>query len=203
MKVMLDDTLIVPEPASVAEAIEAARAKAEETGRLIIGIETDGYPIQEGYLSSPPTDDAGIAEMKLTSANKAEFLQVTIGDAKDAIEEAVKNQKRAADWIEVGEAQKANDPLSHAWATWQAVQDVVSHASQLLGLDPHDVELTGASVATGGGCVEALRETLTEVKRAMTDQDTAALADALREDFDDLATDWRILLETLAERARS
>ena len=205
MRVLLDDQPISPDPGSVAEAMDAVRAHTEDTDRLIIQIEADGAPVDAELLTDPPDDDAGIGELRLTTANRLDFIRVTIGDVAEALDHVVEHQSRAAALIEDGDAAAASEPLSEALTKWQAVHAVVDQAAQLLGVDPGEIEIepvegsTGAT--TGAACIEKLLEALEEVRRAMSDQDTAALADTLREDMDAVSRDWRALLDALSQRA--
>ncbi|MEO1510938.1 MAG: hypothetical protein AAFU70_02595, partial [Planctomycetota bacterium] len=94
----------------------------------------------------------------------------------------------------------AGEPLSEALATWQAVRDVVVHASALAGVTPEEIE-----VPTEQGAVQAqdiiaeLVGALEEIKRALTQQDWSALSDAIGYDLEDVAERWRAMLKQLAE----
>lgn len=205
MRVLLDDEPITPEPVTVADAIEAARARAEHDDRLIIEVEADGGPIADELLNEPPSDDAGISELRLVSTDRVKFIRVTIGDAVEAVDHAVERQAVAAELIESGDVASANQPLSEALTTWQALHDVVDQAARLMGVDPGAIEVEpseGSSGATtGSACIANLLGALEEIKRSVTERDTAGLADTLREDMDSVARDWRSLLDALSARA--
>ncbi|MEL6330025.1 MAG: hypothetical protein AAFR38_10200 [Planctomycetota bacterium] len=200
MITLLDGQPISPAPDGLAAALDAARVRAESAGRIIIDVRSDGEPIDGRLLSEPPADNAGIGELAMVSADKVAFLTTTIHDAGDALDAAVQKQREAAEFVQQGELEAAGEPLSEALATWQAVRDVVVHASALAGVTPEEIE-----VPTEQGAVQAqdiiaeLVGALEEIKRALTQQDWSALSDAIGYDLEDVAERWRAMLKQLAE----
>lgn len=180
-------------------AFEIARKHAEQSGRLIIDIQADGNPIDDALLDEPPTNDAGINELRLTTTDYNAFLIETIETAKDALVSTREDQVAAGDQIRTGEIEPAIESLKAVLEGWHAVRDVVGQSAALAGIDIDTLNITDAKGDTlsGAQCVDALSKALAEIRNCLGKSDWASLGDAIEYDLDDQANTWNALLNTM------
>ena len=180
-------------------AFEIARKHAEESGRLIIDIQADGQPIDDALIDQPPTDAAGINELRLTTTDFSAFLIETLASAKDALESTREDQAAAGDQIRTGEIDPAIESLKAVLEGWHAVRDVVGQSAALANINVDALEITDAkgTVTTGAECIEALSKALAEVRNCLGKSDWASLGDAIEYDLDDQINTWNALLNAM------
>jgi len=198
MQLFIDNTQL-----DTADNLEAAfgiaRKHAEDAGRLIIDIQADGQPIDDSLIDEPPTDAAGINELRLTTTDFNAFLIETIETAKDALVSTQGDQIEAADQIRTGELEPAIESLKSVLEGWHAVRDVVGQSAALAGIDIDTLEITDAkgTTITGAQCVDALSKALAEVRNCLGKSDWASLGDAIEYDLEDQANTWTALLNAM------
>lgn len=199
MQLWIDDTQL-ENAQSIESAFELARKHAEESGRLIIDIQADGHPIDDSLLDEPPTDTAGILELKLTTTDIVAFLVETIHSAKEALALTRQDQNSAADQIRSGDLEPAIVSLKAVLEGWHAVRDVVEQTAAL-----GDIEIQTLVVAdsTGAACIDSLSKALQEIRTQLEKQDWSSLGDALDCDLDEEATRWNALLDAMIVRINS
>jgi hypothetical protein len=193
MQLWIDDTQL-DTVESIELAFELARKHSEAAGRLIIDIQADGHPIDDALLDEPPTDTAGIAELRLTTTDHKAFLTETIHSAKDALELTSEDQKTAADLIRSGELEDAIESLKSVLEGWHAVRDVVGQSAALAEIE---IDTLTIGSTTGAACIDTLSKALADIRTALTKQDWASLGDAIEYDLADQIANWHTLLDTM------
>lgn len=191
MRVLLDDRELAVDRPSLAGALEAGLAQAEADGRVLIEAKLDGVAIPDDQLANPTDAPLDGDELRLVSANPHALVRTSLFDARDALDDALERQTRAADLILTGQSSDALGALAEALEIWQAVRDVVAHGSEL-------IEQTLGSGASFEDDVRRLSELLTAIKHCLNAQDWAALADLLAYDLGDQGENWKLLLEEMA-----
>jgi hypothetical protein len=199
MRVYIDETEL-DSNASIADALDAARDHAESTGRLIVDIHADGEPIDDALLDTPPTDNAGINELRLTTTDPVAFLMETFASARESLALVREDQSTAADHLRTGELEPAVESLNAILTGWQAVGEVVAQSAELAEIDLNAFDFDGTNASS---TIDKLSETLFEIRTNLTHQDWSALGDAIEYDLDELATQWDTLLGALAKRVQS
>lgn len=198
MRVLLDDRAIEIEPVTIARAIEVARDAALADGRIVIEVLGDGRSVEPTLLDDPPENTGGFAELKLVTADPGAFVSVTLSDAAAVLDDAGLAQQAAADEVLAGRVEGALDPLQKAFLAWSVVHDVVDKSASLLGIDARGLTLENG---TGAEAIDGLADRLTEIKRALTEQDTSALSDVLAYDMPEQIENWRALLGAMERTA--
>lgn len=199
MRVFIDQTELNTNP-SIADALDAAREHAENAGRLIVDIHADGEAIDDELLDNPPSDSAGINELRLTTTDPVAFLVETFASARESLGLVREDQSTAADHLRKGELEPAVESLNAILTGWQAVGEVVAQSAELADIDLNSFEFEGT---TASAAIEKLGDTLFEIRTNLTHQDWSSLGDAIEYDLDDLAKQWDALLDALAQRVRS
>lgn len=196
MKVTMDGQTLADDASGVAAAIEMARQKADELGRLVIEIHADGNPAP-GLLDTMPEDAAGVAELGVTTADKGVFLCETLLQARDALERTRADQKRTAELIDSGDVSGAIGSLRGLVEGWQLVRSVVDQAATLVGTQLNTLDAGGTP---GDEAVRALAADLVALRDAVSSEDWSALSDVLACDLDTRAGQWLALLTALSDR---
>jgi predicted transcriptional regulator len=191
MRVLLDDRELAVDRPTLARALEAGLAEAEAGGRVLIEAKLDGVAIPDDQLASPTDAPLEGDELRLVSANPHALVRTSLFDARDALDDALERQTRAADLILTGQGNEALGAMADALQIWQAVRDVVAQGSEL-------IERTLGAGESFESDVRRLSELLTEIKRCLNAQDWAALADLLAYDLGDQGEKWKQILEEMA-----
>ncbi len=199
MRVFIDETELDNND-SIADALDAARDHAENTGRLIVDIHADGEAINDALLDNPPNDNAGINELRLTTTDPVAFLVETFASARESLVLVREDQSTAADHLRKGELEPAVEVLNAILTGWQAVGEVVAQSAELAEIDLNTFEFDGTNASA---VIEKLGDTLFEIRTNLTHQDWSSLGDAIEYDLDDLAKQWDGLLDALAQRVQT
>ncbi len=199
MKLIIDGQTAADGVEGVSQAIDLARDRAAEQGRLIIEIKADGRPAGT-LLDSPPEDTAGVGEIDVVTADRSAFLSETLYDAKDALGRVRVDQKQAANMIDQGQVNDATASLGPVMEGWQAVRTVVDQAATLLGVDLHVFVVDGTPAAE---TVSGFASDLVELRNAVTNEDWSALGDVLAFDLEERAQGWDALLDGLIGHAKA
>lgn len=199
MRVFIDETELDNND-SVADALDAARDHAENAGRLIVDIHADGEAINNALLDNPPSDNAGISELRLTTTDPVAFLIETFASARESLVLVREDQATAADHLRKGELEPAVEVLNAILTGWQAVGEVVAQSAELAEIDLNAFEFDGTNASA---VIEKLGDTLFEIRTNLTHQDWSSLGDAIEYDLDDLAKQWDGLLDALAQRVQT
>lgn len=199
MRVLLDGNEIQAREPTLAAALDAGRLAAEAAGRAIIEVVVNGEPVPGDQLDQPSADSIDGSEVTLTSTDPVALVTTTLLDAAEALESTREQHATIAEGLQAGEAGEALTELAATLQVWQAAQDVLTRGMMLLGRDP-----AGLSVPSGAGAVsvqqmvEKLAEQLREIKRALGDQDLAAVADVVGYELEPMVEHWVALLRTAA-----
>ena len=197
MKLVMDGKTISDDLAGIASAVDLARSKAAELGRLIIEINADGSPADE-LLDTLPDDSAGVTELGVVTADKGAFLSETLHDAKDALAQTVFAQHQAVKRLDLSEIQGGMAELRDVLEGWQAVRTIVEQASILMETDLQTLDLDGTPAVE---TVVGLAGELSELRDAVSTEDWSALGDLLGFDLEKRAESWNLLLNSLIGEA--
>lgn len=197
MRVTMDGQTISEDAAGVAQALELARHKADEVGRLVIEVLADGQPAAD-LLDRLPQDPAGVAELRVTTADKSLFLRETLFDARDALDRTRADQQAAAGLVDSGEVAQALGSLRSIVEGWQLVRSVVDQAATLLDTPLHQLR---SNETPGDEVIRALASDLVSLRDAVSREDWSSLSDTLACDLDARAEQWLGLIAALTDRA--
>jgi len=198
MRLIMDGQTVADDVAGVSQAIDLARDKAAQLGRLIIEVKADGQPA-DGLLDTLPEDAAGVGELGVVTADKGAFLGETLHDAKDALDRVRVDQKQASGMIDQGQVQDAMDSLRGVIEGWQSVRTVVEQSAMLLEVDLHTFDLGGVPAAE---TVAGFAGDLVGLRDAVSNEDWSALGDVLGFELEERAESWNGLLDALIAHAR-
>ncbi len=198
MRLFLDDRPLEAEDTTLAAALDAARAKAEAGGRIIVEVLADGAPAPESDLQDPSgvTRRPYAGEVRFVSETPRGLVAGALRDASQAIAMVQDKQREAAEQIHRGDAESSVALLGDAVTLWQMVRRALDESGRILGM-----ALEGdRGIAP---LAEELAGRLTAIRAALASQDWAALADELDDEMDAHAERWRGALVDLAARVSS
>ncbi|MEL6498562.1 MAG: hypothetical protein AAF937_07460 [Planctomycetota bacterium] len=202
MRVLLDGSEIQSAEPTLAGAIDAGRTAAEAAGRAIIEVAIDGRPVVGDQLESPSAEPLDAREVALTSTDPVSLVRTTLLDAAEALESSRPEHAVIAEALQAGDSSDALTRLSATLQVWQAAQDVLTRGWMLLGRDPGSLDVPeGAEAESVQHMVGALAEQLREIKRALGDQDLAAVADVVGYELAPMSEHWVALLRRASELA--
>jgi hypothetical protein len=192
MDVYLDGEPLPGAGRTLATALEAARAQCP--ARLIVEAVADGAPVPAQDLESPPAQEPYAGELRLMSESVDVLVREALGSAGAALAEARGRHGACAELLRVGDIGGALDALRDVLTAWEGVRS----ALELCGRAPGDPLSDEASI---GVSVNDLAVRLTEVKRCLTAQDWATLADVLLYDLGPLSQRLERALLAVSDRA--
>lgn len=179
------DGVPVPLPsgtATIRSALDAARARAAQGGRIIVQADADGVSLVGDALDDTSLD--GVAELALMSEEPRSLVREALLEAASALDRVRDAQREAAELIHRGRPEEATARLGEVFGVWEGVKRVVDEGGLVLAR-PLEQE------AGMEALLEGLSERLLSVRRSLETSDWAGLADELAFDLDDEAGRWR------------
>jgi hypothetical protein len=196
MQVLLDNAPLPGTFDDVGAALDAAREKAEQTGRVIIEVVLDQRQLGSTELDSVCAGDSDLEgkELSFRSADPVALALTTVSQTRESLEEALRQQVEAGELLQSGDRGAAMQQLARPLEHWNAVYQAVAQVGLLLGID-------FATFRVGKGSAHdimaALPTRLRGIKAALVSGDDVALADELAYELTDAGEDWRRLLDAL------
>ena len=194
MRVLLDDEPCDMTARSIGEAIEAAAALAESRGRVIVDVYVDGSRWTSDQLVAPRESDSLAAEVNIVSADPAALVEYTFSQATEALGDADRLQREAAELIQADDSRQAMNRLGEAITIWLSVQQAVSDGSQIIGLDLDPIVVDGVPVPQ---TIQRLHEQLQSLRGALAAADSISLSDTLLYELPAVVDEWRAMIEHL------
>lgn len=210
MQILLDENPFsdVTGP-SIGHIVEAANAQANTRGRILVEVIFDGEPMSPDSFALPVENAAANAmsetpTLQLITADPFDVVMETAQQASTALDRVISLQVESAEQIQAGNVAEALTPLLEALQIWEQIQRTVDIGAEMAHLDL--AAIRNEDEAFDEAIVTLTRE-LSEMKRALKDQDFVALSDSLAYEMGPIVEQWRGLLGKFAtliaeERAR-
>lgn len=199
LRVYIDDQEVQPPLPTLRAAIDEARQRAENAGRLVIEVHADGAPISNELLTSPPDDTASVDELRFVTTEPGPFIRVTLLDAADSLRQVKADQDKAAEALQAGNIDHAFVALQGVLNGWAIVREVVEKSGTLAGFDPAEVRLPSGE--PGKVLIDGLAGRLGELRDSLSNQDWSGLSDLLAYELDGHCERWAQFLQALADKA--
>lgn len=197
MRILLDSQPCPVDAASLGEAIMVANEIAEEQGRLVVEVLVDGMLVSDQELQEQTLLESTPESVELKTTTAMALLSETFASAAEAILEAEKIQGDAARLLQGGDTIEGMKLLSIALGTWMEVNEAVVKGLLLAGEDPETLEIDHIRLADASA---ALQARLTELREAISTEDSSAICDCLLYEFPEVSETWATLLGGLAHR---
>lgn len=194
MRIVLDDKPCSLPAGSVADAIDAAAALADQAGRVIVDVFVDGDRWSGPQLGGADASAIAATEVRLVSADPHELVRQTLLDASAALQDADDLQRSAAEQIQSGDLAGAMPRLGEAISIWQSVKQAVASGAELVGLDLQALQVEQRPAAQ---IISGLGEQLRSLKNSLAAGDAIGLADTLLYELPAVVDSWRGLVEQM------
>lgn len=198
MKILLDgQALTESAAATVSEAIEKASDHAEEKGRMITEVVVDGKLWDEQQIKAELEGPTGAEEVQLSSTDPRQLVSDTFEDACEALAEADRIQRDAAELFQADKNDEAMTRLNDAFVIWQSVQKAVLVGTQVAGWELTEADELSVAINSAS---ENLNKHLTAIRDALQSDDPIGVSDTLLFELPIVITQWRSLLTDMNER---
>ncbi len=195
MRLYLDDALLSgTSPQNLTQALDAARPKAAERGRIIVEVWTDGARVADAELSElSSADTLDAAEVRLVTEDPRDIVRQALIETANSLDAMRDAHFEASELIQSGKPEDAVALVGQIAAVWDGVRRTIDEGGKLL--DVKFESLDGAPQA-----VSSLTHTLTAMAKAIDRKDWVSLADDLAEGLPEEAARWAALLRRFADR---
>lgn len=199
MRVVVDG-VNVSVTGGLAKALGVAKAHAEARGRILVEALGDGEALSSEELEHPERSTRAYGELTLRSAEPRLLVAETLANAVEALSQAKADQQALVEALQTANHDDAMRLLQGVLGTWQAVRDVVDHASALLGLDLARLRLREDDEGpTFARRADGLATALGGLREALEAQDVSRLADVVGYDLDAEVDGWMRDLTALSQ----
>ena len=200
MSIYLDDEPIQLDGQDLAALLAAANDHAALSGRMVVQVLVDGQPITADDLQQAA--DVGVLdrEIRLYTAQPAELAGEALEQARDHLGQARELQAQAAELLQQDDASDALRKVADLIDIWLQTQQAVLQTTTLMRIDLDQLTVQDEPVPA---LIEQMIDRLKEMKQAITDRDTVALADTLEYEWPQLAQRWDDLITVLIQRVRA
>lgn len=197
MRIFLDNQPCPVDATSLGEAILVVNDLAEENGRLVVEVHVDGSLLSEQELQEETRLESTPERVELKTTTALALLSETFASAAEAILEAEAVQTNAAKLLQGGTLLEGMKHLSIALGTWMEVHEAVVKGLLLAGEDPDSLQIDNVRLIDASSSLQAR---LSDLRAAITDQDSSAICDCLLYEFPEVSEAWGTLLRGLAQR---
>ncbi|GMV26031.1 MAG: hypothetical protein AMXMBFR58_20620 [Phycisphaerae bacterium] len=193
MLVYLDDVPVPVSGDSVSAALEAVGVAAQQRGRIVVEVLLNGRPAGADVLAG--RIDAAGSEFRCRSADPAQVVADTLGDAAAELSGLISDQKLACEKLWAGGTGEAVDSLKDVLERWRLVQEALNQCLQATGLGLGEISIESGK--TGTDLSALLARLLEQIRTELGAGRFVELADLLGVDLSNLAEQWRDLLMRL------
>lgn len=196
MRVTLDGLEIPGGAASLGEAMEDVRRRAEEQGRILVEALGDGIALEAGLLEDPSR--AGTyGTLEFISADPRALVGDALREAAGLLGGVRQEQGAVVMAIDGAETDTARKRLESVLGVWATCIATVRDGCAMLGVDLRaPIEGIGSPQRHIGALVASLEE----IRRCLGAEDWAGLGDVVGEDLEERSGEWEALLQGLIER---
>lgn len=165
--------------------------------QMVVSLICDGQPVEADRLSEVltcPIDDFGRIELQTVSVR--EQISAAISQAMEVLQESGKIRETAADCLNEGRHEAAMTELRKLLEAVRQIQQTTVLACQLLGIHPDDLRADGRDF---NAVLGEIRQSLTELKSSMENEDFVLVSDLLRYELDRPFEGWLTILHQLKD----
>ncbi|MGD9692619.1 MAG: hypothetical protein AB7G17_11430 [Phycisphaerales bacterium] len=195
MRLYLDDALLSgTSPQNLTEALDAARPKAAERGRIIVEIWTDGARVDNAELARLASEqELDASEVRLVTEDPRSVVKQALTETADSLDSMRAVHLQASDLIQSGKPEDAVELVGSIATVWDGVRRTMDEGGKLLGVKFEQMD--GAPQA-----IASLTTRLSAMAVAIDRKDWVSLSDDLAEGLPEEAERWAVLLRNMADR---
>lgn len=201
MQIYVDDAPLesTVDAATLGEAIECARKRANEDDRVIVSVVCDGTELQNDVLDARRPDPAeAFGRVEFRTSRPKDVVADAMQNALAVLEDTDQDRGQVVEWIAQGDMQRVNDTLGDCFQSWGQVHIAICQAMRLLGLDPETVEVGGQPIHQS---LSLVADQLKQIKEVILAEDFVLLGDLLEYEFGEATDRWRAAIQAILEHA--
>jgi len=200
--IYLDNLLLtelkLAQRATVGEVIGGLRDRLSRSGRLVVGIRTDGRDIPQNELENVlRTRVETFRRLELASVDARSTVIETLRQAAEACVECDQARPLIADLLNEGRTEDAMEHLGECLAAWSSTADAMTKSANLLAIDLAEVEIDGGPLTDW---LESIVGQLRQLRDALENGDLVLTADILRYEMGDSQTAWDQAVQAVMKR---
>jgi len=168
-------------------------------GQVIMAIRCDGAEIGAGAMAEALTRPAGDVErLDVLTDTKPSLVHDAMTHAATTLQETEAACQRVAELIHEGKSKEGIELLGKCLHVWQQVHEAVGKSIAMLELDADAITIRDEPLAT---IIGMPKESLLQIKQALTAQDHVLLADILQHEFAEVTDRWHAVIAMLRNEA--
>jgi len=186
------------EPGETLQTLVSDVRGAHLGSRMVVSIMIDGRELAGDELSArldQPVE--GVAQIELISAEPHELVASAFREVSLLLAQIGADHEALADQMQSGETSNAVAKFGELLQVWQTCQQAVAEGSSMLS---RDMTSMTASDRTVREHLDALADTLRELRGAFEANDMILLSDMFRYEMPDTCRTWQNILTELAEQ---
>lgn len=204
MNILVDDqpyTLTGAADQTVGELANEVCQNSTRPSCMVVSLTLDGQRIEQAQLGDvlkSPINSFGTLEIQTQSTSA--LVKATLSQTLTLFDEAAGARTRAADLLNEGEPEPAMHHLQKVFDFWRQIQQTMLVCAEAIGAGLEDLR---ANDKTLSNIFDDLKRILNDLKEAMLNRDYVLVSDILRYECDGPFDDWKLILQSLEERAEA
>ncbi len=196
MPVLLDDQPLslehLPPGATVAEAVNEARARLEGSGLTIVALRNNKEVVADAQVEQMLSEPISrFDHLELVSGRSQEVVLDALRLIREGFAETFPAVKEVVESLAAGKLSEAMTLLAQCVRVWGRAQEAIIQSRSLLEVDFDDLEIDGRQITDW---LNQLAGKLEELKNAIESRDNVLLGDILRYEFDQTLQQWERML---------
>jgi hypothetical protein len=196
MTVLLDDQPLslehLPPEATVAEAVNEARARLAGSGLMIVALRNNNEVVADGQVERMLAEPISRFEhLELVSGRSEEVVLEALRQIREGFGQTFPAVKEVVEALTAGKLSEAMTLLAQCVRVWGQAQEAIIQSKSLLEVNFDDLEIDGRLITDW---LNELAGKLKELKDVIESRDNVLLGDILRYEFDQTLQQWERML---------
>jgi len=168
-------------------------------GQVVMAIRCDGAEIGAGAMAEMLARPAGdVGRLDVHTSTKPALVHDAMTHASVTLQDTESACQRVAELINEGESQQGIELLGQCLHVWQQVHEAVAKSIAMLDLDADAMTIRDEPLAD---IIGMPKDSLLQIKQALTAQDHVLLADILQYEFSEVTDRWHSVIAMLRHEA--
>jgi hypothetical protein len=200
--IYLDDNPVADFEATtktVEQVLREVQARCQQEGRIVVAFRCDGVEVLANDMANALAKPAAeVARLEVYTGTQVQLVAEAMDQAARALEAADQERHRVASLLIEGRVSEGVELLGECVAVLQQIHEAVGKSLDMLDVDAATMEIGGRSIAE---TFERPKDMLVQIKEALLSKDHVLLADILQYEFDDVAAQWRLVVNDIRRYA--
>ncbi len=178
--------------ATVAQYLDAVKARLRGTDRMIFGLRFDGEDVPTARIEESLTRPvAELESLEFVSARAPEVVVEALRETQKALTNSFVGVREASEALSKGRLAESMERLTDCIVVWGQTHEALVQGGAILGLDFERVVIAGRPMLDWLG---DLARRLREIRDAIEARDHVLLSDILHYELDETLSGWEQML---------